>query len=67
MDLPSSTKEGKLLKKQYAVFNIDGYLQECYESVTEIANHWIDVLDTIRRVKVSKRVSWCTLSAKIIA
>jgi hypothetical protein len=24
-------------------------------------------LDTIRRVKVSKRVSWCTLSAKIIA
>lgn len=80
MVLPSSTEEGKLLKKRYAVFNFDGSLaelkgfelkrrgeleliktfqsqvfarfldgsslQECYESVAEIANHWIDVLDT---------------------
>eukprot|EP00980_Cylindrotheca_fusiformis_P026149 scaffold15472_cov117-Cylindrotheca_fusiformis.AAC.13 len=80
MVLPSSTEEGKLLKKRYAVFNFDGSLAElkgfelkrrgeleliktfqsqvferfldgnslaeCYESVAEIANHWIDVIDT---------------------
>ena len=80
MVLPSSTEEGKLLKKRYAVFNFDGSLaelkgfelkrrgeleliktfqsqvferfldgsslKECYDSVAEIANHWIDVLDT---------------------
>ena len=80
MVLPSSTEEGKLLKKRYAVFNFDGSLaelkgfelkrrgeleliktfqaqvferflegeslEECYASVAEIANHWIDVLDT---------------------
>jgi len=28
MVLPSSTEEGKLLKKRYAVFNIDGSLAE---------------------------------------
>ena len=80
MVLPSSTEEGKLLKKRYAVFNFDGSLAElkgfelkrrgeleliktfqsqvfqrfldgntlveCYDSVAEIANHWLDVLDT---------------------
>lgn len=80
MILPSSTEEGKLLKKRYAVFNFDGSLAElkgfelkrrgeleliktfqsqvfqrfldghslveCYASVAEVANHWIDVLDT---------------------
>ena len=80
MVLPSSTEEGKLLKKRYAVFNFDGSLAElkgfelkrrgeleliktfqsqvferfldgnslveCYDSVAEIANHWIDVIDT---------------------
>jgi DNA polymerase epsilon subunit 1 len=80
MVLPSSTEEGKLLKKRYAVFNFDGSLaelkgfelkrrgelgmvktfqsqvferfldgtslKECYDSVAEVANHWIDVLDT---------------------
>lgn len=78
MVLPSSTEEGKLLKKRYAVFNFDGSLaelkgfemkrrgelkllkyfqsqlfeqflggstlQECYESVSQIANQWLDVL-----------------------
>jgi DNA polymerase epsilon subunit 1 len=80
MVLPSSTEEGKLLKKRYAVFNFDGSLaelkgfelkrrgelelikafqsqvferfldgkslEECYGAVAEIANHWMDVLDT---------------------
>jgi DNA polymerase epsilon subunit 1 len=80
MVLPSSTEEGKLLKKRYAVFNFDGSLaelkgfelkrrgeleliktfqsqvferfldgnslEECYASVADVANHWIDVLDT---------------------
>ena len=80
MVIPSSTEEGKLLKKRYAVFNFDGSLAElkgfelkrrgeleliktfqsqvferflnggslieCYDSVAEIANHWLDVLDT---------------------
>lgn len=80
MLLPASTEEGKLLKKRYAVFNMDGSLaelkgfelkrrgelelikafqgqvfeyflrgeslQECYESVAEIANYWLDVLDS---------------------
>jgi DNA polymerase epsilon subunit 1 len=80
MVIPSSTEEGKLLKKRYAVFNFDGSLAElkgfelkrrgeleliktfqsqvferflngeslieCYASVAEIANHWLDVLDT---------------------
>jgi DNA polymerase epsilon subunit 1 len=80
MILPSSTEEGKLLKKRYAVFNFDGSLAElkgfelkrrgeleliktfqsqvferfldgdslveCYGSVAEVANHWIDVIDT---------------------
>eukprot|EP00536_Pseudo-nitzschia_multiseries_P014500 jgi/Psemu1/298741/fgenesh1_pm.714_\ len=80
MVIPSSTEEGKLLKKRYAVFNFDGSLaelkgfelkrrgeleliktfqsqiferfldgntlEECYDSVAEVANHWIDVIDT---------------------
>ena len=81
MVLPStSTEEGKLLKKRYAVFNFDGSLAELkgfelkrrgeleliktfqsqvferflngssldefYNSVAEIANHWLDILDT---------------------
>lgn len=80
MVLPSSTEEGKLLKKRYAVFNFDGSLAElkgfelkrrgeleliktfqsqvferfldgesleqCYDSVAEVANYWIDILDT---------------------
>ena len=80
MILPSSTEEGKLLKKRYAVFNFDGSLaelkgfelkrrgeleliktfqsqvferfldgtslKECYDSVADIANHWIDILET---------------------
>lgn len=80
MVLPSSTEEGKLLKKRYAVFNFDGSLaelkgfelkrrgeleliktfqsqvferflggdtlEECYDHVAEVANHWIDVIDT---------------------
>ena len=80
MVIPSSTEEGKLLKKRYAVFNFDGSLAElkgfelkrrgeleliktfqsqvferflngsslveCYDSVAEIANHWLDILDT---------------------
>ncbi|KAM3572228.1 hypothetical protein VYU27_005762 [Nannochloropsis oceanica] len=80
MVLPSSTEEGKLLKKRYAVFNVDGSLaelkgfelkrrgelelikafqgqvfecflkggslQECYEAVGEVANYWLDVLDS---------------------
>jgi len=80
MVLPSSTEEGKLLKKRYAVFNMDGSLaelkgfelkrrgelelikafqgqvfecflkgetlQECYDAVGEVANYWLDVLDS---------------------
>lgn len=80
MVLPASTEEGKLLKKRYAVFNIDGSLaelkgfelkrrgeleliktfqsqvfarfldgttlKECYDCVADVANHWIDVIDT---------------------
>jgi len=80
MVLPASTDEGRLLKKRYAVFNMDGTLgelkgfelkrrgeleliktfqsqvferflngnslEECYESVAEVANNWIDILDT---------------------
>ncbi|CAM9091188.1 unnamed protein product, partial [Phaeothamnion confervicola] len=80
MVLPSSTEEGKLLKKRYAVFNPDGTLaelkgfelkrrgeleliktfqgqvfemflngtslEECYESVASVANHWLDVLES---------------------
>lgn len=80
MVLPSSTEEGKLLKKRYAVFNHDGTLAElkgfelkrrgelelikafqsqvferflegstlpqCYDAVADVANHWLDVLDT---------------------
>jgi DNA polymerase epsilon subunit 1 len=80
MVLPSSTDEGRLLKKRYAVFNDDGSLAElkgfelkrrgelevvkifqsqvfecflkgdglqgCYEAVAEVANHWLDVLDS---------------------
>jgi DNA polymerase epsilon subunit 1 len=80
MVLPSSTEEGRLLKKRYAVFNFDGSLAElkgfelkrrgelelikqfqaqvferfldgdslieCYDSVAQVANHWIDVIDT---------------------
>lgn len=80
MLLPASTEEGRLLKKRYAVFNMDeslaelkGFelkrrgelelvkafqgqvfeyflrgetLEECYGSVAEIANYWLDVLDS---------------------
>lgn len=80
MVLPSSTEEGKLLKKRYAVFNFDGSLaelkgfelkrrgeleliktfqnevferflegeslSECYDAVADVANYWLDVLDT---------------------
>ncbi|TFJ85676.1 hypothetical protein NSK_003184 [Nannochloropsis salina CCMP1776] len=80
MVLPSSTEEGKLLKKRYAVFNKDGSLaelkgfelkrrgelelikafqgqvfecflkgstlEECYNAVGDIANFWLDVLDS---------------------
>jgi DNA polymerase epsilon subunit 1 len=80
MVLPSSTEEGKLLKKRYAVFNTDGSLAElkgfelkrrgeleivkifqsqvferflhgtdikqCYAAVADVANHWLDVLDS---------------------
>ena len=80
MVLPSSTEEGKLLKKRYAVFNMDGSLAElkgfelkrrgelelikafqsqvfecflkgsslteCYGAVGEVANYWLDVLDS---------------------
>ncbi|KAI9254659.1 hypothetical protein BY458DRAFT_558768 [Sporodiniella umbellata] len=78
MILPSSTEEDKLLKKRYAVFDMDGSLaelkgfeikrrgelklvkifqteifsiflkgttlKECYASVAEVANRWLDVL-----------------------
>jgi len=80
MVLPSSTEEGKLLKKRYAVFNHDGTLAElkgfelkrrgelelikafqgdvfahflkgdsletCYAAVADVANNWLDVLDS---------------------
>ena len=80
MILPASTEEGKLLKKRYAVFEMDGSLAElkgfemkrrgelevvkafqqqvfdqflegdtleaCYDAVADVANNWLDVLDT---------------------
>lgn len=80
MILPSSTEEGKQLKKRYAVFNKDGSLaelkgfevkrrgelklikifqtqlfkqylegntiEECYAAVAQVANYWVDILDT---------------------
>ena len=78
MILPASTEEGRLLKKRYAVFNMNGTLAElkgfelkrrgelqviktfqsqvfekflvgdslenCYKSVANVANFWLDVL-----------------------
>jgi DNA polymerase epsilon subunit 1 len=80
MILPSSTEEGKQLKKRYAVFNKDGSLaelkgfevkrrgelklvkifqtqlfktfldgatiEECYGAVAQVANYWLDILDS---------------------
>eukprot|EP00900_Chrysochromulina_parva_P027266 jgi/Chrpa1/9173/Chrysochromulina_OHIO_Genome00022984-RA len=85
MILPASTEEGKLLKKRYAVFELDGKLAElkgfelkrrgelklikvfqtevfgegsdspflkgedlasCYAKVAEVADRWVDVLDS---------------------
>eukprot|EP00963_Diacronema_lutheri_P012452 scaffold1758_cov333-Pavlova_lutheri.AAC.12 len=80
MVLPASKEEDKLLKKRYAVFNLDrklselkGFelkrrgelklvkifqsevfgcflygetLEECYEAVAQVANRWLDMLDT---------------------
>ena len=80
MILPASKEEGRLIKKRYAVFNLDGSLAElkgfelkrrgelklikcfqgevfsrflegdslasCYAAVADVANRWLDLLDT---------------------
>ncbi|CAI5468278.1 unnamed protein product [Closterium sp. Yama58-4] len=62
MILPASKEEGVLLKKRYAVFNLDGSLAElkgfelkrrgelklikCYAAVAAVANNWLDMLDS---------------------